>query len=80
MKEKWVAVGYLVVISLLFGFIILGFFNIMAYFSMNDGVIVFASVITPSLIASVFLGFYFVKAILRTQKAFKKIEITTPIK
>jgi hypothetical protein len=74
MKEKIMAVGHLVILSLVFGFVILGFTNILIFFSLNDGVVVFASVITPSLIASVFLGIYFVKALIRTQKAFKKTD------
>lgn len=77
MKEKISSIGYLSLFSVLFIFVIIGFIQILAKFNIDGGVFLFISVITPSLVASSFLGYYFVKAILRTSKAFKKVvEVT----
>jgi hypothetical protein len=75
MKEKISSIAYLSLFSILFIFVIIGFLRIVITFSIDDGAFIFISVMSPSLIASSFLGFYFVKAILRTVKAFKKVVV-----
>jgi hypothetical protein len=77
MKEKISTIAYLILFSILFIFVIVGFLQILVTFSINDGAFIFISVMSPSLIASSFLGYYLVKAILKTSKVFKKV-VTVP--
>jgi lipopolysaccharide export LptBFGC system permease protein LptF len=72
MKNKIVMVSLLILQSALFGFLVWGFINILITFSVNDGLFTFLSVILPSLIALIFVGFYLVKTILKTKKVFAK--------
>jgi hypothetical protein len=73
MKEKISTIANLSFLSLLFIFVLFGFVQIIINFSINDGTFLFVSVITPSLVASCFLGYYLIKAILKTSKVFKKV-------
>lgn len=75
MKEKISSIAYLSLFSVLFIFVIIGFLQILITFSIDDGAFIFISVMSPSLIASSFLGYYLVKAILRTAKVFKKVVV-----
>ena len=80
MKEKISTIANLSFLSLLFLFVLFGFVQIIINFSINDGTFLFISVITPSLVASCFLGYYLIKAILKTSKVFKKVVIPSDSK
>jgi hypothetical protein len=73
MKEKISTIANLSFLSILFLFVLFGFVQIIINFSINDGTFLFVSVITPSLVACCFLGYYLIKAILKTSKVFKKV-------
>jgi lipopolysaccharide export LptBFGC system permease protein LptF len=72
MKDKIANITLLILQSALFGFLVWGFINILITFSVNDGLFTFLSVVLPSLIALIVVGFYLVKTILQTKKLFAK--------
>lgn len=78
MKEKIATIAYLLVISIMFTFVVIGFVQILLVFSISDGVVLFITALTPSFIALSFAGFYLAKAILKTIKVFKKVVVVVP--